>query len=134
MNSEIVGKPTAIPWGFRFTSIDTLPRHPAQLYEAMFYFGLFWVLRYFYKYTTIRNKTGVILGTFLSGIFTFRFLIEFLKENQVAKEAAMSINIGQLLSIPTVALGLFLIARGMSRGEQFPYSPQPDLNKKTKRA
>jgi phosphatidylglycerol:prolipoprotein diacylglycerol transferase len=121
MNSEIIGHPTTVPWAFVFVRIDSQPRHPAQLYESLFCFGVYFLMRFFYNRTTLRNKTGVMLGYYLATIFTFRFFIEFFKEDQVAKEATMSLNIGQLLSIPTVAIGIYLIVRGMKKGELFPY-------------
>jgi len=118
MNSEIIGRPTDLPWGFVFTRVDSLPRHPAQLYESFFYFGVFFLMRYLYKKTKYKNMPGVMLGVYLTSIFTFRFLIEFIKADQVAKEATMTLNIGQWLSIPTVAIGLFFWVRGLKKGEQ----------------
>jgi phosphatidylglycerol:prolipoprotein diacylglycerol transferase len=130
MNSEIIGRPTHSSWGFIFTSIDNQPRHPAQLYESIFYLGVYFMCRYFYKSTKIRSLTGVILGSYLSSIFIFRFLVEFIKEDQVAKEVGMTLNIGQLLSIPTVAVGLFFIYWGIKKGEQHPYTPTSSAARK----
>jgi len=109
-NSEIVGKPTDLPWGFVFTSIDNVPRHPAQLYEAIAYLIIFVVLFFQYKKQKENIKDGILFGEFLIGIFGFRFFVEFVKENQSLFENSMSFNMGQILSIPLVILGIYLLA------------------------
>ena len=109
MSSEIIGKPTDAPWAFVFSSVDSLPRHPAQLYEAIMYLIIYIITMWLYiKYRT-RLHTGFFLGFCLVSIFTFRFFIEFIKENQIRAENIMSINIGQWLSIPCILLGLFFM-------------------------
>lgn len=109
MNHEIVGKPTELPWGFIFELVDNVPRHPAQLYESLCYFAIFGVLyRAYWKYNA-GNKRGFLFGLFLTLIFSVRFVIEFLKENQSAFEADLPINMGQILSIPMVMIGLVFI-------------------------
>lgn len=111
MNSEIIGTPTEMPWAFVFAHVDYLPRHPAQLYEAVFYFivsiTLFTVLRS----TSFSDRVGFISGLGMVLIFTQRFFMEFLKENQVGFENQLSLNMGQLLSIPLVVAGLILMLR-----------------------
>jgi len=114
MNSEIVGEVTTLPWGFRFVNaygIDnpSAPRHPAQLYEALCYLMGFGVLMYLYWRTNVKERQGFIFGMFLILIFTARFLIEFVKENQVDFEEAMTLNMGQWLSIPFVLAGCFML-------------------------
>ncbi len=114
MNSEIVGEVTTLPWGFRFVNaygIDnpSAPRHPAQLYEAFCYLVSFVVLMYLYWRTNVKERQGFIFGMFLILIFTARFLIEFVKENQVDFEEAMTLNMGQWLSIPFVLAGCFML-------------------------
>lgn len=114
MNSEIVGEMTTRSWGFRFVNAygieDPLaPRHPAQLYEAFCYLLSFGVLMYLYWRTNVKNRQGFIFGMFLILIFTARFLIEFVKENQVEFEETMTLNMGQWLSIPFVAVGCFML-------------------------
>ena len=112
MNSEIIGKVTNVPWAFIFVSEGQEPRHPGQLYEAIAYFVIFLVGLYLYhKY---RNKvgTGFFFGYCLTTIFTFRFFVELLKENQEVFEASMVINMGQILSIPFVILGLYCMLGG----------------------
>ncbi|CAK7057983.1 MAG: Phosphatidylglycerol--prolipoprotein diacylglyceryl transferase [Bacteroides rodentium] len=114
MNSEIIGKPTDAPWAFVFERVDMLPRHPAQLYEAIAYFIFFLGMVYLYKQGQKKQKNsspyyhrGFFFGLCLTEIFTFRFFIEFLKENQVNFEDSMALNMGQWLSIPFVVIGIY---------------------------
>jgi prolipoprotein diacylglyceryl transferase len=113
MNSEIVGLPTDMPWGFRFVNSGMehpeLPRHPAQLYEAVCYLISFGILTYLYWRTSVKKNMGFIFGAFLVLIFTARFLIEFVKENQEAWEAGMALNMGQILSVPFIVVGLLML-------------------------
>lgn len=111
MNSEMVGLPTNLPWGFVFTSIDDVPRHPAQLYEAIYCLILFVIL--FYKWSTKRSelKNGFFTGWFFVVVFSLRFIDEFFKINQVSFEDGMVLNMGQLLSIPFVIVGIFILLR-----------------------
>lgn len=109
VNSEIIGGPSTLPWAFTFIRVDHIPRHPAQLYEALAYLVLFGVLMYLYWKTDIKEKPGRLFGLFMVLMFGFRFFIEFLKEDQVAFEAGMALNMGQWLSIPLVLLGVFAI-------------------------
>lgn len=111
MNSEIIGIPSDLPWAFTFVSEDMLPRHPSQLYEAIAYLGIFIILMYMYWKTNMGNKPGRLFGVFMSLIFGFRLLIELTKENQVAFEDSMSMNMGQWLSIPLVIIGLYFVFR-----------------------
>jgi prolipoprotein diacylglyceryl transferase len=120
MNSEIIGLPTSLPWGFRFVNAHGVddpmtPRHPSQLYEAICYLVSFAVLMYFYWRTQAKDRKGFLFGMFLVLIFTCRFFIEFLKEDQEAFEATMVLNMGQLLSIPFVLTGIFMMWRGRSK-------------------
>ena len=110
-NSEIIGQPTDLPWGFIFTSVDDIPRHPTQLYEAFSYLASFFVLAFVYKKTDGKFKEGLIFGIFLIWIFGFRIFVEFLKENQSGFEQGMMLNMGQILSIPLVIFGLYLLFR-----------------------
>jgi len=108
MNSEIVGKATNSDFGFIFKKIDNIPRHPAQLYEAVCYFIIFFIMLYIYKKTNFIYIKGKIFGLFLILTFLFRFLIEFLKENQSVFENNMLLNMGQILSLPFILIGIFL--------------------------
>ncbi|MDR3327279.1 MAG: prolipoprotein diacylglyceryl transferase [Prevotellaceae bacterium] len=109
MNSEIIGTPTNLPWAFVFPSIDAIPRHPAQLYEAIWYFLLFVVMFVLYKKIGFKHQFGFYTGIGLIGIAVFRFFIEFIKENQANFESSLPLNMGQLLSIPFVIAGVILV-------------------------
>ncbi len=111
MNSEIYGKPTNGNWGVVFMRDDLIARHPTQLYEALAYLSIFVVLMLLYRSENVRQKSGYLFGLFLVLLFTARFLIEFFKENQVGFENNMTINMGQILSIPFILLGIFFIFR-----------------------
>ena len=119
MNSEIYGIPTKLPWGFIFElNGETMPKHPTQIYEALSYLIAFSVLFYMYWKTNAKNKQGLLLGVFFLFIFGARFLIEFVKQDQEAFEAGMALNMGQLLSIPFIILGIILIVRGIKAPEK----------------
>ncbi|PAM95882.1 prolipoprotein diacylglyceryl transferase [Flavobacterium sp. IR1] len=109
MNSEIYGKPTNGNWGVVFQRDDLIPRHPTQLYEAFAYLLILVVVLQMYKTERFRNVNGLIFGTFITLVFLARFIIEFFKENQEAFENNMLINMGQILSIPFILIGLALI-------------------------
>ena len=106
MNSEIIGKPTDVPWAFVFERVDMLPRHPGQLYEALAYAVFFFIGWYLYKRRSERVGTGFFFGLCITLIFTARFFIEFTKDIQEAFEASMALNMGQLLSLPFIAIGI----------------------------
>ncbi len=110
-NSEIYGGPTSLPWGFIFErNGETVPCHPTQLYEALTYLLLGFVLLWLYRHKLDSMYRGTFVGIFLTVCFGSRFLIEFVKNDQVAFEADMALNMGQLLSIPFVLLGIgFLV-------------------------
>lgn len=121
VNGEIVGKPTTVPWAFKFMRNDchlpndacdwnTIPaRHPAQLYEAICYFAIFIILHRMYRKKQLYRLQGKIFGWFLVLVFGVRFIIEGLKEGQNDNDLHWFINTGQLLSIPLVLLGLYLL-------------------------
>lgn len=109
-NSEIIGSPSSLPWSVVFAKVDLVPRHPAQLYEALSYFIFFLVLYYLHK-THGQLKRGILFGLFLLLTFSARIFIEFVKENQVPFENALPLNMGQLLSIPFIIIGICFIVR-----------------------
>jgi phosphatidylglycerol---prolipoprotein diacylglyceryl transferase len=111
MNSEIIGKKTDITFGFIFVQIDGVPRHPAQLYEALLYCVLFIVMYWLWKYKRDNLGKGFMFGLLLVALFTIRFFVEFIKENQVEFENNLSFNMGQLLSIPFVLFGFYMMWR-----------------------
>ncbi len=130
MNSEIIGHPTDVPWAFVFSRVDMLPRHPGQLYEALCYMTIFFITWIIYRRSLklcahksqskadkapmvdIRVGSGFYFGMCIFLIFLSRIFIELTKENQVAFESSMTFNMGQLLSIPFVILGLYCIFGG----------------------
>ncbi len=109
MNSEIYGKPTDGTWGFVFERDDMIPRHPTQLYEAISYLLIFGILLFIYRKNTSKTRNGLLVGTLFVLLFSARFIIEFFKENQVGFEDAMTLNMGQWLSLPFMFFGLILI-------------------------
>jgi prolipoprotein diacylglyceryl transferase len=114
MNSEIVGKPTNLPWAVVFARNDNLPRHPAQLYESLTYLILFFVLWWIYKRDP-KRPPGLLFGISMIWIYGARIALEYLKENQEPFEAGMIMNMGQILSVPFVILGVVLVWRALRR-------------------
>jgi prolipoprotein diacylglyceryl transferase len=118
MNSEMVGLPTTVSWAFVFTRIDATPRHPAQMYEAIYYFFLFLLLVFiWYRYKNTM-KNGLLFGLFLTIMFTLRFVAEFVKVNQVDFEDDLLLNMGQLLSIPFIVIGIIFLFIPTSKGQE----------------
>ena len=113
MNSEIIGKVTDVPWAFIFERVDQMPRHPGQLYEAIAYAVYFLLSIVLYKKMPQRVGTGFYFGFCLFFIFTFRFFIEYTKEVQESFEASLPIDMGQILSIPFIAVGLWCMVKGL---------------------
>ena len=111
MNSEIIGKVTDVPWAFIFERVDMMPRHPGQLYEAITYAILLFIGFALYKKYPQRVGTGFYFGLCLTYIFTTRFFIEFTKEIQEEFEASLPLDMGQLLSIPFVIIGIVCMLR-----------------------
>ncbi len=120
MNHEIYGHATDHPWAFRFIDniaawragaapVFTAPSHPTQIYEGLCYFAIFGLCMWLYWRTSARKHIGLIFGVFMTLTFVARFLIEFLKNAQVPFEESMALNMGQLLSIPLIVLGLLSI-------------------------
>ena len=109
-NSEIVGKYTGSNFGVVFQNRGEIhPRYPAQMYEAFGYLILFFVLRKIYT-TRLRDQGGFLLGLFFIGLFSIRFLVEYVKESQGGFEEIMPLlSTGQWLSIPFIALGTILL-------------------------
>ena len=114
MNSEIFGRPTDVPWAFIFVrnnEFSHVPRHPTQLYESISVFLLFVLLYWLWKKYKEALPKGLLFGIFVTALFLFRFLVEFLKENQEAFEDTMALNMGQILSIPLILAGLIILFR-----------------------
>lgn len=145
-NSEIYGHATDVPWAFRFVlnqraylagaqdPIFSDPSHPTQIYESLCYLAIFGFLMWLYWKKNAEKRPGLMFGIFLFVLFTCRFLIEFVKNDQVAFEADMTLNMGQWLSIPFILIGIFFIVRAYMRPPvhiEFP-NRFPDEPKKKK--
>ncbi|WP_158728432.1 MULTISPECIES: prolipoprotein diacylglyceryl transferase [unclassified Flavobacterium] len=115
MNSEMIGNPTTLPWAFIFSRIDSVPRHPSQLYEAIAYLLIFGIIFAIYKTKNITLGNGFLFGLAITLIFTMRILIEFVKINQVEFEEGMLLNMGQLLSLPFIAIGIYFMGKNVTR-------------------
>ncbi len=108
-NSEILGKLTDSPFGIIFKQVSNQPQHPAQLYEAGAYLFTFLLLLFLYKRYAGRLANGFMIGTMFVSIFGFRFLIEFVKQEQADYTLGVALNVGHILSIPFIILGLGFI-------------------------
>jgi len=128
MNSEIIGIPTTKPWGVIFERVDNVPRHPAQLYEAISYFIIFTIMMILYNKMRDRLKNGFLFGLVLVLCFTARFIIEFVKENQVGFEDGMTFNMGQLLSLPYILVGIGFIIYGLWRTKSLAHNKIEIIN------
>ncbi len=119
MNSEIYGVETTVPWGFVFLrNGETAPKHPTQIYEGLAYLMIFLLLLWIYWRKKGEHIQGILISLACILIFTARFFVEFLKEDQVSFEAGMKLNMGQLLSIPFVLMGciwLFISLKNKKR-------------------
>ncbi|MDG2433030.1 prolipoprotein diacylglyceryl transferase [Flavobacterium sp.] len=113
MNSEMIGNPTSMPWAFVFSRIDNEPRHPAQLYEALAYLMIFITIFAIYRSKKIKIGKGFYFGFTITLIFVMRILIEFVKINQVEFENGMLLNMGQILSIPFIIIGVYFITKSI---------------------
>ena len=129
-NSEIYGLPTSLPWGVEFVRdrlydsstgelLPTVPRHPTQFYEALSYLLIFVLSFTFYRKRHMEVRDGFMFGTFMIALFGARFLIEFVKNDQVAFEAGMSFNMGQLLSLPFIFAGIAIIVLTKAKPRYF---------------
>ena len=134
MNHEIVGSITNVPWAFDFMLAEDPAgtfRHPSQLYESLVYLTLFIILMiYYFKFAKGNVPPGRTSGIMITTIFASRFFIEFLKADQVAKEADMALNIGQKLSIPLTLLGIGLLIYSIIKKEKIPHYVEPQAPKK----
>lgn len=111
MNSEIIGKPTDLPWAVVFQKVDMIPRHPTMLYEALLCIVVFALLWLIYKRYEKQPPEGSIFGLFLILLFGGRFFLEFTKVNQADFAGSWTLNMGQWLSIPLVAIGIWLVLK-----------------------
>jgi phosphatidylglycerol---prolipoprotein diacylglyceryl transferase len=112
INSEIIGNPTGGDYGIIFSRVDSIPRHPGQLYEAFAYMLIFIIMVTVYRRTKAIYSKGKMLGLLLILAFSARIIIEFFKENQSPFESHLLLNMGQILSIPFIIAGIILLLRG----------------------
>lgn len=123
MNSEIAGIPTNVPWAFSFPNYindttgqyDPTPRHPTQIYEAFSYLMVYLLLMYMYWKRQAQKREGLLFGVFMIGLWGVRFFVEFVKEGQTARDHTGALNTGQLLSIPFVLIGVWLVWRAFAK-------------------
>ena len=133
-NSEIYGVATDLPWGFVYErNGEPVPKHPTQLYESLSYFIIFGVSFWYYLRKDGRFRSGTVFGWWLVALFGARFLIEFVKNDQVGFEAGMTLNMGQLLSLPFIAGGL--VIAWLARKEKLPQGvfPKGEVKQQTKK-
>lgn len=144
-NSEIYGLPTNLPWGFEFVRdlrydsttgelLPTIACHPTQLYEALSYILIFTLLFIFYRKRHMQVRDGFIFGVFMILLFSARFFIEFVKNDQVAFEAGMQFNMGQLLSLPFILAGFIMLYWTAKQPKHFSQEPIPKAPKKGRKA
>ncbi|WBA41911.1 prolipoprotein diacylglyceryl transferase [Hymenobacter canadensis] len=134
MNSEIIGRVTDVPWAFKFARYNEIHggnsnipfelRHPTQIYEALFCIVLLVLLYFMWNRTKERTPRGQLFGLFVVLLFSFRVLVEFLKENQEAFEDRLPLNMGQLLSLPLIIMGLWVLLRA-GKDPKNPYGHAP---------
>lgn len=115
INQEILGSRTSLPWGVVFghpaDNSLRVPRHPVQLYEAIFYLLVFWLLWRLSYRSKFLMKEGMLAGLFFILVFGFRFLVEFIKLEQSELITSFPVTMGQILSIPIVLIGIYLVIR-----------------------
>lgn len=136
MNSEIYGSATTLPWGFIFVRDgQTEAMHPTQIYEMLYCLVTFLVTWWLYWKKAAYKRTGLILGVFLIIVFGTRFLLEFIKLNQEAFESGMILNMGQILSIPFIVWGIWLMydSKHHIQPEQITPAATPNKNPKKKK-
>lgn len=140
-NSEIYGRATDVPWAFLYVRdvvrdpntgaiLPNVPSHPTQIYEALSYLVIFVILLLYYRKNKDKVRDGFIFGVFLILLFTARFFIEFIKNDQVSFESGMTLNMGQLLSLPFILIGVFLIYWTGKHPKYFSKKPIPKREKK----
>lgn len=126
MNHEIYGHATDVPWAFEFIKnihhwqagadpVFSAPSHPTQIYEALYCIVTFSILMFLYWRTNARKFEGLIFGIFLISVFLTRFILEFIKNNQEDFEEEMSLNMGQLLSIPLILWGVYMLYKSIGQ-------------------
>ncbi len=142
-NSEIYGRASDLPWAFLFERdvvrdpntgaiLPNVPSHPTQIYEALCYLLIFTILIIYFRRNKDRIRDGFIFGIFLIMLFTARFFIEFIKNDQVSFESGMSLNMGQWLSLPFITIGFLLLYWTKKHPKYFSKTPIPKQPEKQK--
>jgi prolipoprotein diacylglyceryl transferase len=140
-NSEIYGRASDLPWAFLFVRdvvrdpntgaiLPNVPSHPTQIYEALSYLLIFAILFLYFRKNRDTVRDGFIFGVFLILLFTARFFIEFIKNDQVDFEKGMALNMGQWLSVPFILIGAGLIYFTSKKPSYFSKTPIPEKPKK----
>ncbi|GAA5219428.1 prolipoprotein diacylglyceryl transferase [Membranihabitans marinus] len=132
MNHEIVGKPTDVPWAFKFKLVDELPRHPVQLYESLSYLAIFFFLSYLYWKTDAKQRLGKIFGWFMVLLWSARFVMEYFKKSQGGFETFFDLGLstGQLLSIPFALVGVYFLLNNKENTVVFKAKPYAKSKKR----
>ena len=108
-----MGKATDLPWGFIFAANgDNFARHPGQLYESLAYITIFFIGLAIYRFNEKKVGTGFFFGWCLTSVFVFRFLVEYVKDVQETFEQGMLFDMGQILSVPFIIIGIYCLAGG----------------------
>lgn len=125
MNSEIFGFPTTLPWGFMFVRSYEWQAlyagqacHPTQIYEMIYCLVTFVVCGLMYWKYSAGKRVGLLLGIFWIGIFGTRFVLEFIKNNQESFEDSFALNMGQMLSLPFIIWGVYLIINSLVKQQK----------------
>jgi len=119
-NSEILGKAADVPWAIIFQRVDSVPRHPVQLYESLSYFVIFVISLLIYKFYFDKLKNGFLLGVVMVLIVSARIFLEFFKMPQAHYETGLDWSVGQLLSIPYLIAGFIIIFLALRKGKKEP--------------
>jgi prolipoprotein diacylglyceryl transferase len=117
-NSEILGKATDVPWAIIFQRVDSVPRHPVQLYESLSYLIIFVISLLIYKLYSDKLKNGFLLGVTMVLIISARIVLEFFKMPQAHYTTGLDLSVGQLLSIPYLIAGFVFIYLALRKGKK----------------
>jgi len=118
-NSEIVGLKTPMPWGIVFERVDNIPRHPVVLYEAFAYLLIFALLIVLYKKLSKEQFTNIAPGFSITVAFSIRFILEYFKTAQAEFANYLPLSMGQILSLPFIIFGLYLLFKGIKSARVF---------------
>lgn len=119
INSEIIGNPTSGSWGVIFEKVDAIPRHPAQLYEALAYLFIFFVLIAIYRHYGKNTPNGLLFGVFMTMVFASRISVEFVKTPQAVYEVGQLFSVGQYLSLPFILVGIAAVIWAVKKQTSF---------------